>query len=255
MILLRIDNLAKSFGQLCAVDGVNLQVEQGEIKCIIGPNGAGKTTLFNLITGRLKCDKGKISFKGEDITGLPPHKIVSKFVSRSFQVSSIYSNLTVFQNIRVAILSRTHKSRIFFLPVSRFVHENDETMDILQMMNLHKEKDISADALSHGDRKKLEIGMVIAAKPSLLLLDEPTSGMNPIETESTINLIRDVAKRFGLTLMLTEHDMKVVFSLADRIAVMHYGKILCEGEPKEIRENETVKKIYLGEETVDHIGS
>lgn len=248
MIPLRIDNLAKSFGQLRAVDGVNLQVEQGEIRCIIGPNGAGKTTLFNLITGLLKPDTGKVFFKDEDITGLPPHKIVRKSIGRSFQVSSIYPNLTVFQNIRVAILSNRSKSRIFFRPVSRFSDENDETADILQKMNLYEEKDMPSDALSHGDRKKLELGMVIAMKPDLLLLDEPTAGMNPTETESTISLIRNIARQLGLTLILTEHDMRVVFSLADKIAVMHYGKILCEGEPNEIRENETVRKIYLGEE-------
>jgi branched-chain amino acid transport system ATP-binding protein len=248
MIPLRIDNLAKSFGQLRAVDGVNLKVEQGEIRCIIGPNGAGKTTLFNLITGRLKPDTGKVFFKDEDITGLPPHKVVRKSIGRSFQVSNIYPTLTVFQNIRVAILSNKFKSHIFFRPVSRFSDENDETADILQKMNLYEEKDMPSDALSHGDRKKLELGMVIAMKPDLLLLDEPTAGMNPIETESTISLIRDIARQLGLTLILTEHDMRVVFSLADKIAFMHYGKILCEGEPNEIRENETVRKIYLGEE-------
>jgi len=248
MIHLQIDNLAKSFGQLHAVDGVDLKVEQGEIRCIIGPNGAGKTTLFNLITGRLKPDTGKVFFKDEDITGLPPHKIVRKSIGRSFQVSNIYPNLTVFQNIRVAILSNKLKSWIFYRPVGKFFDENDETANILQNMNLYEEKDMLSEALSHGDRKKLELGMVIAMKPHLLLLDEPTAGMNPTETESTISLIRDIARQLGLTLMLTEHDMKVVFSLADKITVMHYGKIVSEGEPNEIRENETVRQIYLGKE-------
>jgi len=249
MTLLRVNGLVKSFGQLRAVDDVDLQVEQGEIKCIIGPNGAGKTTLFNLITGLLKPDTGRVIFSDEDITGLPPHRIVSKSICRSFQVSNIYPNLTVFQNIRVALLSYRSKSRIFFIPVSRFSGENAEALDLLTKMNLHEQRGMPSDALSHGDRKKLELGMVIAMRPKVLLLDEPTAGMTPQETESTIGLIRDIAHELGLTLILTEHDMKVVFSLAHRIAVMHYGKILCEGRPDEIRANETVRKVYLGEET------
>ena len=248
MSFLKIDNLSKRFGRLLAVNDVSLEIEQGEIVSVIGPNGAGKTTLFNLISGRLKPDGGKVSFKGEDITGLPAHKIVRKSIARSFQIANIYPNLTVYRNIRIPILSMRSRSRIFFRPIGSFEEENREALEVVRKLGLEEVKDLMADLLSYGDRKKVEFGMAIAMKPSLLLLDEPTAGMNQAETAKTISLMREMAREFGLTLILTEHDMNVVFSLARRIIVMHQGMILCEGPPDQIRQDATVKKIYLGEE-------
>ncbi|MGA8830095.1 MAG: ABC transporter ATP-binding protein [Desulfomonilaceae bacterium] len=248
MSFLRIENLSKSFGRWRTVNDVNLEIRQGEIVSVIGPNGAGKTTLFNLISGRLKPDSGKVFFQGENVTGLPPHKIAKKSISRSFQISNIFANLTVYQNIRVPILAMRSKSPIFFRPLSSFGAENREALEVVEKLELKEQKDIVADLLSYGDRRKLEFGMAIAMKPKLLLLDEPTAGMNQIETEKTVSLLRKMATEFGLTLILTEHDMNVVFALADRILVMHQGSMLCEGPPEKIREDATVRSIYLGEE-------
>ena len=248
MSFLKIENLSKRFGRWHAVNSVCLRIEQGEIVAVIGPNGAGKTTLFNLVSGRLKPDSGEVFFKGENITGLPAHKIVRKSIARSFQITNIYPNLTVYQNIRVPILSMRSLGRVFFKPLRSFREENREALEVVRKLGLEKEKDLLADLLSYGDRKKVEFGMAIAMRPSLLLLDEPTAGMNRVETEKTISLMREMAREFGLTLILTEHDMNVVFSLAQRIIVMHQGAILCEGTPDEIREDATVRKIYLGEE-------
>jgi branched-chain amino acid transport system ATP-binding protein len=248
MSFLRIENLSKNFGPWRAVDDVSLEVHQGEIVSVIGPNGAGKTTLFNLISGRLKPDSGKVLFQGEDITGLPPHKIAKKSISRSFQIANIFVNLTVYQNIRVPVLAMRSKSRIFYRHLRSFDAENREALEVVEKLELKEQKDIVADLLSYGDRRKLEFGMAVAMKPSLLLLDEPTAGMNQIETGKTVSLMRELATEFGLTLILTEHDMNVVFSLAERIVVMHQGAILCEGPPDMIREDPTVRRIYLGEE-------
>lgn len=249
MSFLKVDSLSKSFGGWLAVNSVSIEVQQGQIVSVIGPNGAGKTTLFNLISGRLKPDSGKVLFREEDITGLPPHKVVRKSISRSFQISNIYPNLTVYQNIRVPILAMRSKSRVFFRLLKSFREENQEALEVVRKLGLEDEKDVVADLLSYGDRRKLELGMAIAMKPTLLLLDEPTAGMNQVETRKAIALMREMTKEFGLTLVLTEHDMNVVFSLAERIIVMHQGSILCEGPPDEIREDATVRKIYLGEES------
>jgi branched-chain amino acid transport system ATP-binding protein len=248
MSFLKIDNLSKRFGRLLAVNHVSLEIEQGEIVSVIGPNGAGKTTLFNLISGRIKPDGGKVFFRDEDITGLPAHKIVRKSIARSFQIANIYQNLTVYRNIRIPILSMKSRSRIFFRPIESFGEENREALEVVRKLGLEEVKDLMADLLSYGDRKKVEFGMAIAMKPSLLLLDEPTAGMNQVETAKTVSLMREMAREFGLTLILTEHDMNVVFSLAQRIIVMHQGMILCEGAPDQIRQDATVRKIYLGEE-------
>ncbi len=248
MSFLRIENLCKSFGKLNAVDNLDLEVNQREVVALIGPNGAGKTTFFNIVTGLLKPDKGRILFRGEDITGLPPNKIVRKSVGRSFQISNVFKNLSVYKNVRIPVLARESKSFIFFWPVEALNTINKKTVEIIEKMGLKNLENQNADILSYGERRKLELGMAIAVKPMLLLLDEPTAGMNPMETENTMYLIKELSEKFGLTLIITEHDMKVVFSLAQRIVVMHHGKIVCQGAPEEIRENEMVRKIYLGEE-------
>ena len=248
MSLLEVRTVSKSFGKLQAVSGLNLSIDEGEVRCIIGANGAGKTTLFNLISGRIQPDSGEVIFAGEQISGMRPPQIVRKGLSRSFQVSNYFPNLSVFQNVRIAILSRMRKSRIFYWPVSRLAEVNQRVSKLLEEFNLLPLAEVTADKLSHGDRRKLEISLVVAQKPRMLLLDEPTAGMNSTETESTIHLIKNLVTKLGLTLLLTEHDMKVVFSLADKITFMHYGQVVCEGPPEEIKANQDVKEIYLGGE-------
>ncbi|BEQ14736.1 ABC transporter ATP-binding protein [Desulfoferula mesophila] len=248
MSLLEVRSVSKSFGKLQAVNGLDLAIEEGEVRCIIGANGAGKTTLFNLISGRIKPDNGKVVFAGKEISGMRPPHIVRKGLSRSFQVSNYFSNLSVFQNVRIAVLSRMRKSRIFYWPVSRLEQVNQRVSKILEDFSLLPLADVIADNLSHGDRRKLEISLVVAQEPRMLLLDEPTAGMNSTETESTIQLIKDLVGRMRLTLLLTEHDMKVVFSLADKITFMHYGQVVCEGLPQDIKNNRDVQEIYLGGE-------
>jgi len=248
MSFLDIKDLSKSFGSWRAVNRVSLEVSQGEILAVIGPNGAGKTTLFNLISGRLRPDHGRVLFQDEDITEFPPHKIAKKGISRSFQVANVFANLTVLQNIRVPVLAARSKSRIFFRPVRYFSDENHEALGLTHRLGLGDKATMIADLLSYGDRRKLEFAMAVAMRPSLLLLDEPTAGMNQLETESTVSLMKELVTSFGLTLVLTEHDMKVVFSLAERIIVMHQGGILSEGTPETIRNDARVRSIYLGEE-------
>lgn len=248
MSLLEVRKVSKSFGKLQAVSGLELSIDEGEVRCIIGANGAGKTTLFNLISGRIQPDSGKVMFAGDEISGMRPPRIVRKGLSRSFQVSNYFPNLNVFQNVRIAVLSRMRKSRVFYWPVSRLGPVNQRVTEILENFNLLSLAKVTADKLSHGDRRKLEISLVVAQEPRMLLLDEPTAGMNSTETESTIHLIKDLVTRLGLTLLLTEHDMKVVFSLADKITFMHYGQVVCEGPPEEIKANNDVKEIYLGGE-------
>ncbi|MCF8064437.1 MAG: ABC transporter ATP-binding protein [Desulfarculaceae bacterium] len=248
MSLLEVRTVSKSFGKLQAVSELELSIDEGEVRCIIGANGAGKTTLFNLISGRIQPDSGQVVFAGEEISGMRPPQIVRKGLSRSFQVSNYFPNLSVFQNVRIAVLSRMRKSRIFYWPVSRLRDVNQRVGELLENFNLLSLAEVTADKLSHGDRRKLEISLVVAQEPRMLLLDEPTAGMNSTETESTIRLIKDLVTRLGLTLLLTEHDMKVVFSLADKITFMHYGQVVCEGPPEEIKANQDVKEIYLGGE-------
>ncbi|MCB2189979.1 MAG: ABC transporter ATP-binding protein [Deltaproteobacteria bacterium] len=248
MSLLEVRAVSKSFGKLQAVSGLDLAINEGEVRCIIGANGAGKTTLFNLISGRLRPDSGEVKFAGKQISGMRPPQIVRRGLSRSFQVSNYFPNLSVFQNVRIAVLSRMRQSRIFYWPVSRLGPVNQRVTEILGDFGLLPLAQVIADKLSHGDRRKLEISLVVAQEPRMLLLDEPTAGMNSTETESTIQLIKDLVTRMGLTLLLTEHDMKVVFSLADKITFMHYGQVVCEGPPEQIKANQDVKEIYLGGE-------
>lgn len=248
MSLLEVAAVSKAFGKLRAVNELSLAVDAGEVRCIIGANGAGKTTLFNLITGRILPDEGTVTFAGEQISGLRPPQIARRGLSRSFQISNYFPSLSVHRNVRIAVLSRMGKSSIFYWPVSRLRPVTQRVTEILETFGLQALADLPADKLSHGDRRKLDICLVVAQEPRMLLLDEPTAGMNPTETESVIQLIKGLVTRLGLTLLLTEHDMKVVFSLADKITFMHYGQVLCEGLPNEIRANKDVQEIYLGGE-------
>jgi branched-chain amino acid transport system ATP-binding protein len=211
---------------------------------VIGPNGAGKTTLFNLVTGILKPDEGQVIFKGEEITGLPAHKTCKKGITRSFQVVNIFSRLTVFENVRISVLSQQGKTYHWFRPSREFV--NEETGEILESVGLINKKDNVCGALSHGDQKVLEIAIALAGKPELLILDEPTAGMSPEETARCIDLIKRLSQNLGLTILFCEHDMELVFAIARRIMVMVRGSTIVQGLPEEVRCNQQVQDAYLG---------
>jgi branched-chain amino acid transport system ATP-binding protein len=242
--MLQVEGVIKSFDDFMAVDGANLTVGKGEIVAVIGPNGAGKTTLFNLITGALKRDRGRIVFKGEDISELPPYEICKKGITRSYQIVNIFPRLTVFGNVQVAVLSHQRRSSNLFQPAQNIAVK--ETRSILESVGLlDKEKGI-AGSLSHGDQKILEIAIALGNEPELLILDEPTAGMSPEETQAAIELIKRLAQMRGLTILFCEHDMDIVFSVAQSIMVMHQGRTLIQGKPEEVRKNSFVQEAYLG---------
>ena len=242
--MLEVKGLSKSFGGFLAVNKATLQVSKGEIVAVIGPNGAGKTTLFNLVTGILRPDEGQVIFKGEEITGLPAHKTCKKGITRSFQVVNIFSRLTVFENVRISVLSQQGKTYHWFRPSREFV--NEETGEILRSVGLINKKDNVCGALSHGDQKVLEIAIALAGKPELLILDEPTAGMSPEETARCIDLIKRLSQSLGLTILFCEHDMELVFAIAQRIMVMVRGSTIVQGSPDEVRRNQQVQDAYLG---------
>jgi branched-chain amino acid transport system ATP-binding protein len=215
---------------------------------IIGPNGAGKTTLINLLTGNILADSGKIFFYGEEITDLPTHKRVKKGICRSFQIMNIFSKLSVFENLQIPVLSLLNQSLSFFKPVRRHTDVNERVEKLLNEIGLIDKKDLSAGMLSHGDQRLLEIGLAMAPEPKLLFLDEPTAGMNPVERVKVLENIRRLSREKQSTFVIVEHDMDIVFSLSDRIIVLHRGQVLADGKPDEIKQNEDVRKVYLGEE-------
>jgi branched-chain amino acid transport system ATP-binding protein len=228
------------------VNGANLAVGKGEIVAVIGPNGAGKTTLFNLITGALKRDKGRIIFKDEDISEYPPYEICKKGIARSFQIVNIFPRLTVFRNVQVAVLSQQRRSNQLFQPAKNMVVK--ETNNLLESVGLLDKAQSVAGSLSHGDQKILEIAIALGNEPELLILDEPTAGMSPEETSATMELIKRLAQMRGLTILFCEHDMDIVFSIAQSIMVMHQGRTLIQGKPEEVRNNPFVQEAYLGVE-------
>ena len=242
--MLEVKGLSKSFGGFLAVNKAALEVNKGEIVAVIGPNGAGKTTLFNLVTGILKPDEGQVIFKGEEITGLPAYKTCKKGITRSFQVVNVFSRLTVFENVRISVLSQQEKTYHWFKPSREFV--NEETSEILKSVGLINKKDNVCGALSHGDQKVLEIAIALAGKPELLILDEPTAGMSPEETARCIDLIKQLSQSLGLTILFCEHDMELVFAIAQRIMVMVRGSTIAQGPPDEVRRNQQVQDAYLG---------
>jgi branched-chain amino acid transport system ATP-binding protein len=242
--MLQVENLQKSFADFKAVDGADLRVGQGDLVAVIGPNGAGKTTLFNLITGHLQPDKGRILFKGEDISHLPAHQVCRKGIARSFQIANIFPRLTVFRNVQVSVLSQKNLSRTMFRPAHRMVVE--ETRQILERVGLNDQQLALAGSLSHGDKRILEIAIALGNEPELLILDEPTAGMSPDETAATMALVQRLAREQGLTILFCEHDMDVVFNVATSIMVMQQGKTILQATPEEVRQNITVQEAYLG---------
>jgi branched-chain amino acid transport system ATP-binding protein len=242
--VLQIKSLSKSFGGFKAVNNASLDVKKGEIVAVIGPNGAGKTTLFNLITGILKPDSGRVLFKDDDITGLPPYIICKKGITRSFQVVNVFQRLSVFENVQVAVLSREGKTWNLFSPSKKLVRE--ETNRILESVGLQEKGNNISGALSHGDRKVLEIAMALGGNPEFLILDEPTAGMAIEETVRCIDLIKQLSEKMGLTILFCEHDMELVFSISNRIMVMVRGATIIQGSCEDVRCNQAVQDAYLG---------
>ncbi len=240
----QVANLEKSFGGLKATDNVSLHIKQGDICALIGPNGAGKTTLFNLITGALKPDAGKVIFKGEDITGKTAREITRKGIARSFQIVNVFPMLTVYENIMVAVLSQKRMSFNFFHPAKKMARE--EIINHLENIGLAEQADMLAGQLSHGNQKRLEVGIALAMKPTLLALDEPTSGMSVEEKGEILDTIRKIIKMTGCTVLLCEHDMNVIFEVSDYIWVLQNGRIVANGTVSDIKNNELVHRIYLG---------
>ena len=236
----------KSFGNTSVIRDVNLTVVKGERHALIGPNGAGKSTLFNLISGYIIPTVGSILLKDEIVSGLPPYQINRRGLSRSFQVSNVFANMSVWENIRCALLWATGHRYAFWKNIDNLPEVRERTSQILQDINLISRHDVPAGLLAYAEQRTLEIGITIAGGADVILLDEPTAGMSHTETERAVALIRRLTE--GRTLLIIEHDMSVVFGLADRISVLVYGQIIASGTPEEIRGNPKVKEAYLGEE-------
>ena len=241
---LQLVDVHKSFGITHIIRGVNLAVVQGERHAIIGPNGAGKSTLFHLVSGRFALSSGQVLLKGEDITGLPPYMINRRGLSRSFQVTNIFPRLSVFENIRCAVLWSLGYRYAFWRLVERAKDVRERTEFILEQIKLVARRDVPAGVLTYAEQRALEIGITIAGGAEVIMLDEPTAGMSRSETEHAVELIRRVTE--GKTLIIVEHDMSVVFDLADRISVLVYGQVIATDTPERIRGNAAVQEAYLG---------
>ena len=242
--LLKVENLFKDFSGLKVLTDVSFDIFEGERHAIIGPNGAGKTTFFNIVTGLYKPTHGKIYFLDKDITGKPPYKIARLGLSRSFQIINIFPRMTVYENIRNAIVSQFRRRFNCISLLYRNKTIEKETHHIINLLDLKETMNVLACELDYGRQRHLELALTVARDPVLIMLDEPTAGLNSEESRQAVQLIKKVSE--GKTLAIVEHDMEVVFSLADRITVLNTGMVLATGAPKEIRENEQVKRVYLG---------
>jgi branched-chain amino acid transport system ATP-binding protein len=241
---LELRDIHHSFGALQVLSGIDLEVQAGERHAIIGPNGAGKSTLFNLATGRYAPTRGRVLYRGRDITGLPPHRIARLGVGRSFQIINTFPRLTVFENVRSAVVSRRGLRFDAWSLLARRRDVAAEAEEILGRLGLADRRDTPASELAYGEQRELEIALTIAVQPDLVMLDEPTAGLNAEDTRKAVDLIRRVTE--GKTLVMVEHDMDVVFTLADRISVIYYGRVLATGTPEAIRRNDEVQRAYLG---------
>ena len=252
MALLEVQNLSISFGGLRAVDDFNLHIEKGQLYGLIGPNGAGKTTVFNLLTGVYKPNEGIIRLDGKDITGRKNIEINQDGIARTFQNIRLFKDLSVIDNVKVGLHNQYHYSLltgILRLPKYRRVEKemNEKAMSLLKVFDLDKEKDYLASNLPYGKQRKLEIARALATNPKLLLLDEPAAGMNPNETQELMDTIRFVQKNFDMTILLIEHDMKLVSGICEELTVLNFGRVLCQGKTSDVLNNPEVIKAYLGE--------
>lgn len=245
MTVLELKGVTKLFGGVAAVADVSLSVESNQIHGIIGPNGAGKTTLFNLISGYYQCDRGKILFNGDEINQLSPDAIVAKGIGRSFQVTSFFPDMAVWENVQAAVLVQKRQSWSLFGDALR--KSREETEAILGRVKLLDKKNETAKTLAAGDRKKLELGIVLGTGAHFLLLDEPTCGMSPTETSATVDLVTSITEEMKLTILFTEHKIDMVMGISSHIAVMNFGSIIASGSPEDIRRNELVQQIYFGD--------
>ncbi|MEA3240937.1 MAG: ABC transporter ATP-binding protein [Pseudomonadota bacterium] len=244
--ILKIEHLGHAYGKFQVISDISLEIPKGELTALIGPNGAGKTTFYNVVSGRFPPSKGKVFFDGQEITGRPAHKIVPLGMLRSFQITNIFPELSVRENVLIPLLLQHRRGYIFFRPLNGEKQLYQKADEVLSKIGILEYGDKPARELAYGDKRLVEMAIVLARKPKLVLLDEPTAGMNPEETERMILLIKELAKRFGTTFFLTEHDMKVVFSIAKRIFVLHQGGLLASGTPEEIHANHQVREAYLG---------
>ena len=243
--MLCLENVTKSFDGFMAVSDVSMRVSRREICSIIGPNGAGKTTIFNLITGHLRSDRGAVFFRDQEISRLHPYDIVRLGIGRSFQRLNIFPKLSVFQNVQAAVISHKRKGLDLFGRAEDYFR--NETYGILETVGLKDHAHKIGASLSYGYQKQLELGIALACEPELLLLDEPTAGMSAADTRDAISIIRSIVRDQGITLLIVEHDMEVVFAISEHIVVLHQGKIIKDGLPEEVRKDSGVQKIYLGE--------
>jgi branched-chain amino acid transport system ATP-binding protein len=244
--VLQLKNLSKRFGGVVAVDSLDLDVAAGEVHALIGPNGAGKTTLIGQISGSISSDSGEIRFLGDNITRLPPHDRVKAGLARSYQITSIFRRFTVLDNLALAVQARSGSSFSFWKPVEEETALFDEARSIAEQVGLSRRLGFLASNLAHGEQRALEVGLALATRPKLVLLDEPMAGMGPEDSQHMIALISRM--RAQVTVLLVEHDMDAVFRLADRISVMVNGRLIATGPPEKIRMNDEVRKAYLGDE-------
>lgn len=246
MALIECHEVTRRFGGLIAVDNVDMTVEAGETRAIIGPNGAGKTTLFNLLTGVLTASEGQVIFEGRNITSLPVHDIIQRGISRTFQLTHLFPELSVLENVRIAAQARNNR-RWYFLGGSQIINDSKAVaLEAIKKLGLGDRATIQAGMLSHGDQRLLEIAMALSQHPKLLLLDEPTQGLSIEETERAINILKDLLNSTDLTVILVEHDMEVVFRLAEKITVLHRGRVIADGSPETVKADNTVQEAYLG---------
>ncbi len=246
--MLRVENLTKYFGEVHAVDNVSFTLEEGGVTSVVGPNGAGKTTLINLISGAIKPDAGRIYYKGRDITGYPPSKISRIGIARSFQIPHIFLRMTVLDNILIPLFSRKGLSRNLIKRATDYPEVLKSAEDILGSFGLWEKRNFLANELPHGDRKLLDIAMALAMEPELVLLDEPTSGVSIREKSRIMEIVEEAIRERGVTALIVEHDMDIVFSYSEKIIVMHQGKILAMGSGEEIKRNKEVESILMGGE-------
>lgn len=245
--ILEAKNLSKAFGGLVAVDNVNIQIRKQTMHAIIGPNGAGKTTLFNLLSGVMPVTQGQVIYKGEDITSLPPHKRAHLGIGRSFQITNIFPNLSVLENIRLAAQAKGKDNFKLFSRAVDFQQYIDKSMEVIETVGLGGREMFLARDLPHGEKRKLELGIMLACDPDLLLFDEPTAGMSSEQVPELIKIINKIVQQGERTAILVEHRMDIVMSISDVITVMNQGRILAEGSPSEIANNEQVQIAYLGD--------